>query len=160
MLQITQHTSNLCSTFKQGHPKTAWLSHVFLVEMLTDRQIPQVDAYSRRVRPWSKIGPVKDMSIFDTEGCAGMDVKVLRTENPEKLVWVNACTNEVKNCPQIAAINTVTLKESPDNEASASSGQPAARDITLKAKKDLDQEPQPLKRRIWSTVPCSRKSSM
>ena len=40
---------------------------------------------------------------------------------------------------------------------SASSGQLAARNVTVKAKKDLEQEPQPLKIRVWSVVPCSRE---
>ena len=42
------------------------------------------------------------MSIFDTEGCSGIDVKVLGTENAVKFVLVNACTNEVQNCRHIA----------------------------------------------------------
>ena len=34
--------------------------------------------------------------VFDTEGCSGIDVKVPSAKNPEMLVWVNACTDEVK----------------------------------------------------------------
>ena len=61
------------------------------------------------------------------------------------LVWVNTCTGEVLNCRRIAAINEVILTENPDNEESASSRLPAARDVTLKDKKCLEQEPQSLK---------------
>ena len=84
-------------------------------------------------------------------------MKVPSTENPVKLVWVNACTNEVQSCRQLAAINIVVLKENPDTEASARPGQLVAGNVTLEAKGDLEQEPQPLQRRIWSIVPWSRK---
>ena len=67
--------------------KTVWERYVFLVEKLSERQIPNVDG--------SIIGPIKDLR-----------------KNLVKLVWVNACTNEVQNCRQMAAINSVILKES------------------------------------------------
>ena len=72
------------------------------------------------------------------------------------LVWVSGCTKEVQTFRLIAAINTVFLRQKPGILTSASSGQLAARDITLKSKGDLEQEPQLLKKRIWSIVPCSR----
>ena len=72
------------------------------------------------------------------------------------LVWVNACADEVQNCQQVAASNTVILRENPNNEMPESSGQPAAKGVTLRAKGDLEQEPQPLHKRISSIVPCSR----
>ena len=70
--------------------------------------------------------------------------------------WARA-PSKFKSCRQIASLNTVIVKENPANETSASSGQPAAREVTLKAKKDLQKKPQPLKKRICSTVPCSRE---
>ena len=83
-------------------------------------------------------------------------VPVPSTENPEKLVWENACTNEVQNCRQVAATNTVILEENPNCETSETSGHPAARYVTLRAKGHLEQEPQPFQKRTWSIVPCSR----
>ena len=83
-------------------------------------------------------------------------MKVPGTENLEILVWVNACTNEVQHCRQIVAINTVILKENPDNETSTSSGKLAARDVAWEAKEDLEQEPQSLMKIIWSIVPGAR----
>ena len=103
----------------------------------------------RGIKPESKVGPIKEMSIFDTEGCSGTDVKVPRMENPDMLVWVNAYTKRSSKL-LTAAINTLTLKENRDNETSASSGQVVARDVTLGA---LEQEPQPFN---LSVVPCSR----
>ena len=76
------------------------------------------------------------------------------------LVWVNACTNEVQNCRQIASIRTVILKGIPDSDSSASSGQHVAGNVTVKAKGDLAQELQPLKIRIWSVIPCNEKFYM
>ena len=112
----------------------------------------------RRIRRWKQNWASQRNMFFDTERCSGFDVIVPSTENPpEKFVWVSACTNEVQNCRQIAAINTIILRENPDNEAPASSGQLAARNATVKAKKDLEQEFQPLKIRAWSVVPCSRE---
>ena len=95
------------------------------------------------------------MSIFDTEGCSGIGVKVPSTENPEMLVLVNACTDEVSNCRQIAATNTVILKENQNNETSESSGKLAAKGVTIKFLEDVEQEPRPFQKRIWSVVPCS-----
>ena len=62
------------------------------------------------------------------EGCSGIDVKVPSTENPEMLVWVHACADEVQNFRQTVATNTVLLKENPNNETSERSGQPLHRD--------------------------------
>ena len=72
--------------------KTAWVFFVHLVEKLTDQQNPKVVTYSKRYDPETELGPAKDMYIFDREGCTGIDVKVPSTKNPEKLVWVSACT--------------------------------------------------------------------
>ena len=52
--------------------------------------------------------------------------------------------NEVQNSRQILVTNTVICKENPDYETLASPAQPA-RDVTLKAKGYLEQEPQPFK---------------
>ena len=79
---------------------------------------------------------------------------MLKRPSHQLFICVNACTNEVQKCQQIAATNTVILQENPDNETSASSGQPAARDVTLKAEGDLDQEHLPVLKRIWFVVPC------
>ena len=72
------------------------------------------------------------------------------------LVWVSACTDEVQNSRQIAATNTVILRENPDNETPESSGQLAAKGVTLKAEGVFEQEPQPFHKRTWSVVSCSR----
>ena len=65
----------------------------------------------RRTNPASRIGQIKDRTIFDKEGCSGIDVKVPSTNNSETLVWVNACTAEVRNCRPIAATNCIILKK-------------------------------------------------
>ena len=108
------------------------------------------------MHPASKNGLIQELSVNDRRGCSGIDVKVPGTENLEILVWVNACTNEIQHCRQIVAINTVILKENPDNETSTSSGKLAARDVAWEAKEDLEQEPQSLMKIIWSIVPCAR----
>ena len=60
-------------------------------------------------RPTSATGGrYSEESVPEAEG---IDVKVPSTDNAEMLVWVNACTEEVQNCRQIAASNTVILKE-------------------------------------------------
>ena len=91
----------------------------------------------RRVSLRSRVGPIAEIDIFATKGCSGIDVQVPSTANPELLVWTNACTDEVQNCRQIAATNTVIPKENPKNVTSESTGQPAARDVTLKARETL-----------------------
>ena len=63
---------------------------------------------------------------------------------------------QVQNCNQIAAINTVSLVENQNNETSEGSGEPAAHGVTLIAKGDLEQEHLPSQERSWSIVPCSR----
>ena len=100
------------------------------------------------------MGPIEEMILFDTEGCSGIEAKVPSTENPEMLVWVSACTDEVQSCRQIAAASTVMLEENPNNETPESSGQLAAKGVTLKANGDLEWEPQSFQKN-WSTVPCS-----
>ena len=102
----------------------------------------------RSITLGSNIGPIEDFLSFDTEGCFNNDVKV-------PIFRANACTDEVENCRQIAATNTVILQENPNNETPESSGQPAAKGVTLRAKGDLQQEPQPFQKKIWSIVPCS-----
>ena len=63
---------------------------------------------------------------------------------------------EVQTCRQIAANNTVILKENQNNQTSEGSEEPAAQGVTLIAKGDLDQERVPIHDRSWSFVPCSR----
>ena len=58
----------------------------------------------------------KELNMFNKEGSAGIDVKVPSTDNPEKVIWVIACTEEVQCCRQIAAINTVMVMENQNNE--------------------------------------------
>ena len=72
--------------------------------------------------------------MFNKEGSAGLDVKVPSTSQPVILVWVNARTEEVQNCRQIAATNTVILRENQSNETSEGSGEPVAQNVTLTAK--------------------------
>ena len=45
LCNVADHT-NLGSTFREGHPETAWVSSALLVEKLTDQHIPKVDAHS------------------------------------------------------------------------------------------------------------------
>ena len=75
-------------------------------------------------------------------------------------IWWKCARTEFKTVDKLA-INTVIFKANPDNEASASSGQPAARDVTLKAKKDFEQKPQPCSREVPDDVGtcCSKKDS-
>ena len=61
-----------------------------------------------------------------------------------------------KIVPQIAAINTVILIENKNNERSESPGEPVAKEITLIAKGDLEQEQLPIQDKSWSFVPCLR----
>ena len=82
--------------------------------------------------------------MFDIfTGCSGIDVKVPSTENAANLVWVTARADQVQNCRQIAATDSVTLKEDEIHKTSESSVQPAAQGFTFEAKGDLEQEPQP-----------------
>ena len=83
-------------------------------------------------------------------------MKVPSTNNSELSVWVHSCTDEVQNCRQIAATNTVILKEYQNDETSESSGKRAAKGVTFKAKGDLEQEHQPIHNIIWSIAPCRR----
>ena len=77
--------------------------------------------------------PMEEISMFDIEGSSGIDVKVPCTENPAMLVWENGCADEVQNCRQIAATDTVTRKENQNNETSESSGQPPTEGGALRA---------------------------
>ena len=74
----------------------------------------------RRIGLGSRIGPIEDISIFHKEGTLSIDVKVPSTSDREIPVWVNACTDEIQNCRQIAATDTVILIDDQINEASAS----------------------------------------
>ena len=76
----------------------------------------------RRIILGSRLGPVKERNIFKQEGSSGIDVKVPSTNDPEISIWVHACTDEVQNCRQIAAIKTIILTENPSNETSEASG--------------------------------------
>ena len=78
-----------------------------------------------------KIGSIKVISVFDKEGSSETGVKVSRSSHPEMLVWINACTDEVSNCRQIATINTVILIDDQNNEISESSGELVAKYFTL-----------------------------
>ena len=109
----------------------------------------------RRIGPGCRIGQSKKL-FFDMERCLGMDVKVPSTGNPETLVWVNACTDEVQNCRQIAAINTVIPTENKNGETSEDSREPVAQIVTLIAKGKIEHEQPPIHGRSWSVVPCSR----
>ena len=48
-------------------------------------------------------------------GDTGIDIKVLSFNNPNMMVWVNACANEVQNCRMSADSNAVIGKDIPDN---------------------------------------------
>ena len=110
----------------------------------------------RRISPTSRIGPIKEIYIFNKEGSSGIDVKLPSAKHPEMLVWVSTLTDEVENCRQIAAISIVILKENQSNEKPDSTGEPATKGVTLKAKGDLEQEHLPIHERTWSGVPCPK----
>ena len=80
-------------------------------------------------------------------------MKVPSTGNPEILTWVNLRTEEVRNCRQIAAINTVILSENQSNETSQGLVKLA---VKVTAKGNLEHEQLPIQGRSWSIVPCSR----
>ena len=90
--------------------------------------------------------------MFSKEGSAGFGVEVPNTSNPEILICVNACTEEVQNCRQIAAINTVILTEKSSNETSEGSGKVGAQNVSLKAKGNVEHEQLPIQNIIWSIV--------
>ena len=73
-----------------------------------------------------------------------MGVKVQSTSNPEIFIWVNTSTEEVQNCRQIAAMNTVILTENQSNETSEGTGKFVAQHVTLKAKGNLVHVQQPI----------------
>ena len=110
----------------------------------------------QRTNPRSRIGPIKEIHVFNKEGSSGTDVKVPSTSNPELLIWVNVCTEEVHNCRQIAAIKTVILTENQSNETSEGSGKLVAQNVKLIAKGNLEHEQPPIQGRSWSVVPRSR----
>ena len=80
----------------------------------------------RRICPRSRSGPINEIIVFNKEGSEGINVKVQSTSNPEILIWFNACTEEVQNCRQIAAISWVVLTENQSNETSKGSGKPCS----------------------------------
>ena len=110
----------------------------------------------QRTNPGSRIGPIKETRVFNKEGSAGIDVKVESISNPEILIWVNACTEEVQNCREIAAIKTLILTENRSNETSEGSGKLVAQNVKLQAKGNLEHEQPPIQGRSWSMVPRSR----
>ena len=69
----------------------------------------KVDNYFEDSVLEARLGTTKDINIFNKEGSPGIHVKVPSTDNPEKVIWVIACTEEVQCCGQIAAINAVVL---------------------------------------------------
>ena len=83
--------------------------------------------------------------FFNEEGSASIVVRVPSTSNPEILTWFNACTEEVQNCRQIAAISSVILTENQSNETSERLRKnPAAQNVTLIAKGTLEHEQPPI----------------
>ena len=144
-LQIAQKPWTSGNTFKQGQPETTLECSAHFAEQLTHPPVPRVDVYSKnqsQKQHWAS----GEVSFFDTEGCSGIDVKVPGTENPVMLVWVNAWKDEVQNCRQkIQAMRRQTAQDNLRQKL-----------LTLRAKGDLEQEPQPLHKETWSVVPCSR----
>ena len=67
------------------------------------------------------MGPIEEISLFSTKKEAlSIDAKLSCTSDRERPVWVNACTDEIQNCRQMAATDTVILIDDQINEASAS----------------------------------------
>ena len=85
----------------------------------------------QRTSPRSRIGPIKEIHVFNKEGSSGTDVKVPSISNPEILIWVNVCTEEVHNCRQIAAIKTLILTENQSTETSGGSGKLVAQNVKV-----------------------------
>ena len=54
----------------------------------------------RRISHRSRIGPIKEINIFNKAGSSGIDVKLPSAKDPEVLVWVSTLTDEVQNCRQ------------------------------------------------------------
>ena len=63
----------------------------------------------RRFSRRDRIGPIKEIHIFNNEGNSGKDV------------GLGKCV--IQNCRRIAAVSTVILIENPNNETSESSGE-------------------------------------
>ena len=126
------------------------------MEKLTDQPVLKVDKSSEETVQEPELGRPMEKLFFSKDGSSGIDVNVQSTSKPEMLVRVNACTDEVQNCRQVAETNTVILIESQNNETSESSGEHEAKSVTLTAKEDLEQEHLPIHERRWSFVPCSR----
>ena len=84
------------------------------------------------------------------------DVTVQSTSNLEMVVGVKACTDEVQNCRQIAAINSVMLIENQKQWDIRELREPCSKGVTLTAKGDFEQEHLPIQQRSWSIVLCSR----
>ena len=60
----------------------------------------------QRVSARSRSGLSREIHFSTKKEGAGIGVTVPSTNNPQILVWLNACTKEVQNCRQIATIGT------------------------------------------------------
>ena len=96
------------NTFKQGLHETALDFQAYFAEKQTDQPVLKERRTLQRIIPGSRIGLIKEIKYFSTKKEARVLMsKVPSTNGPERLIWVNACTEEVQNCRQIAAIKTV-----------------------------------------------------
>ena len=98
----------------------------------------------RRIIHGTRIGPIKELNIFNKKRNVGIDLKVPSTSDPELLIWVNSCTDDVQNCRRIAAVNTVILRENQNNEISEGSGEVVTQGVTLIAKGGPEHEHLPI----------------
>ena len=116
--RLRRNSSTSGSSFKRGLHETALDCSAYLVEKLTDQPVLKVANYFVEFVPEAELGRSKKEIFFNEEGSAGTDVRVPSTSNPEILIWFNACTEEVQNCRQIAAISRVILTGNQSNETS------------------------------------------
>ena len=104
ILKIGQYFSN------KGSKKQFWKA----LQTLRRRKTNQLDGWTCIPKNQSVLEAESGQSkkICSTKKDARVDVNVPSPNKLVMLVWVNVCKNEVQNCRQIAATNTVILKES------------------------------------------------
>ena len=151
-LRITQKSRRSGNSCKQDFLDTALECSAKFAEKLADPPVLKVDYFFEESDLEAELSRSKKY-VFST---VKEDFKVPSTFNFEISVWVNACRDAMQNCRRIAATNTVILMDDQVNEASASSGKHAARDVTLTAKGNFVQGHMAIPEGSWSIDPCSR----
>ena len=155
-LHITQKSRGSGNSSRQDFLETALECLAYFADKLADPPVLKVDSFFEESDLEAELDRSMKKHFFHDEGSSDIDFKVPSTSNLEISVWVNVCRDAMQNCRQIAATNTVILIDDQVNEASACSGKHAARDVTLTAKRNLEQGHLPIPEGSWSIVPCSR----